>query len=268
MNMSQVDWFAVFGFASVIISTSALVPYIRDMLRGKTLPLRSTWLIWTVLATMSFLSNVSAGATDSLLFVGVETWETALIFVLSIRFGMGSFLRRSDLHVLAIAACGVLLWWITSNEVWALAIAISVSALGGLVMMVKTYQHPGSETVSCWVLSALAAGCGVISVGRWDPVLLAYPVYLFLLYLGILLAIWLGRRNADAQRRAKVANAPAARPVAAPSLDTLVLTRQMVSARPRRQEGVAGQSSAPQLEQAGRIRSFHGQRPPVDLKSC
>jgi hypothetical protein len=173
----------------------AFLPYIRDMGSGRAIPLRSTWLIWSVLSTMSFLSNVSKGATDSLLFLGTQTGFTVLIFLLSLRFGMGRMLRGGDLGLLLLSAFGVLMWLITADAIWALSISIGVSALGGFVTIAKTYRQPETETPCCWLLMALAAGCGAFSVGSWDPVLLVYPVYLCGLYASVFVSIHLGKRN-------------------------------------------------------------------------
>lgn len=67
--------------------------------------------------------------------------------------------------------------------------------------MVKTFRNPATETASCWGLSALAAMLGAASVGAWEPVLLAYPMYLAMLYIGVLSAMWMGRRQQRKQTK-------------------------------------------------------------------
>lgn len=190
--MTQESFFLACGLASAALSTCAYLPYMRDMIRGAARPLRSTWLIWTILSAISAAGNLSAGAGNSALFVCLQAGFTALIFLMSIRYGMGTFLQRSDLKILGAAAFGLCLWWITDSAVWALMIALGVSALGGFATILKTYRQPESEPVSCWAISSLAALLAIVSVGGLTPVLLAYPVYLFVLYSGILAAKALG----------------------------------------------------------------------------
>ncbi len=193
--MTDLDGSLLFGVTSAVLGSCAFLLYINDMLRSGARPLRSTWLIWSVLSCMAFFSNVNEGATDSLLFLGVQTGFTTLIFLLSLTFGMGSLFRRGDAHVLALAAMGIALWWMTDNALFALAISIAVSALGGAVTLIKTYFAPGTESTRCWMLSALSSAFGLLAVGGWDPVLMAYPAYLLTLYGGIVLAIVLGQRR-------------------------------------------------------------------------
>lgn len=193
--MIPLDWLTMIGLLSAALSVLAFIPYVRDMMKGKTLPLRSTWLIWTVLSTTSLLSNITEGATHSLFFVGMQAALTAMICLMSVWYGTGSFFRAGDRHVLALAGAGTLLWWATDTALWSLTITITVSALGGIVTVVKSYRAPGTETEACWCILTVAAAGGALSVGAWDPLLLAYPLYLFALYGSILTALWLGRRH-------------------------------------------------------------------------
>lgn len=190
--MTQDGFFLACGLASAALSTCAFLPYMRDMVLGAARPLRSTWLIWAVLSAISAATNWAEGASGSLAFVLVQAGFTGVIFLLSLRHGMGGFLSRGDLKVLSIAATGLVLWWITDTAAWALAISIAISAVGGAAMILKTYRAPQTEPYSCWLISCAAAFVGILSVGAFDPVLLAYPLYLFVLYSSILAAKALG----------------------------------------------------------------------------
>lgn len=190
------EFFAFAGVLSAVFSVGAFVPYILDTWRGTTRPERATWFIWSILSSLSFATNSYAGAVDSLWFVGAQAGSTVLIFILSLRHGVGGLVKKEDRRVLVAAAFGILLWAMNDNPIWALGISIGVSFLGATVTIAKAYRAPDSETLSTWLISVLAAGLGVVSVGGTDPILLAYPLYLLALYGGIVVAIGLGRRCA------------------------------------------------------------------------
>lgn len=187
----------LFGVASGVLSTFAFIPYIVDTVAGRTSPHRASWLIWSVLGSIAFFSQVFEGASSSLWFAGVQVTCSILVFVISIRSGTGDYLSRSDYHILFAASVGLVLWYFTDNAAFALAITISISLLGGLATAVKAYKDPESETLFTWVVSLIASGCAVISVGKFDAVLLAYPLYLFTLYSAFVAAILLGRLRAE-----------------------------------------------------------------------
>ena len=182
-----------FGLMSGLLSLFAYAPYIRDTLAGRTQPQRASWLIWSVLGSIAFLSQVYEEAGSSLWFAGVQVGGTIAVFLLSIRRGVGGFADGKDCLVLTYAAAGLVLWYATENAAYALAITIGISLLGGAVTVAKAYRAPESETVSTWFLSFVASCCAILAVGAVDWVLLAYPLYLFTLNGAIVGAVMLGR---------------------------------------------------------------------------
>lgn len=185
---------ALFGLISASLSTVAYLPYIRDTLRKETQPQRASWLIWSVLGSIAFFSQLYEGATDSLWFAGVQVSGTITVFLLSIWLGVGGFLNRQDMIVLLFAAGGLVAWYFTETAVYALAITITISLLGGAVTVRKAFLDPHSETMMTWGCSCIASVFAILAVGRLDPVILAYPLYLFSLNGAIVLAIMCGQR--------------------------------------------------------------------------
>ncbi|WP_147114094.1 hypothetical protein [Tateyamaria sp. syn59] len=184
---------AFFGLASALLSIYAFYPYARDVVRGRTQPQRACWLIWSVLGSIALVSQIVEGATASLWFAAIQVGWTMVIFGLSIWRGQGRFLNPGDEAILAAAAIGLGLWAATDSAAYALLITISISMLGGAATIAKAYRTPGTETMSTWVISWLAAVCAICAVKHLDWVLLAYPLYLLCLYTGIILAMVLGR---------------------------------------------------------------------------
>ncbi|MEL6453043.1 MAG: hypothetical protein AAFQ19_17455 [Pseudomonadota bacterium] len=186
------------GVSAAVLSVCAFLPYIRDTLVGRTHPHRASWLIWSVLGCIALGSQVAQGAHASLWFAAMQVGCTVFIFALTIRRGNGAWLAPGDTYVLAAAGLGLLMWSVTHTAAYALGMAITVSLLGGICTVRKAYRAPGSETLSTWVLSTVAAALALLSVGTLDWVLLAYPAYLLVLYAAIVTAILLGRvRAAD-----------------------------------------------------------------------
>ncbi len=183
----------LFGIASALLSTIAFAPYIRDTFTRRTKPVRSSWLIWSVLSAIAFASQFHEGATASLWYAGVQAGGTIFVFVLSLFLGMGRFLSSEDVIVLLIAGFALIIWYFTSNAAYALTISIGISLLGGSVTIRKAYLDPARETMFMWAASLVASLLAIGSVGAFDPVLLAYPVYLLVLNAGIVFAIILGR---------------------------------------------------------------------------
>lgn len=197
------------GIFSAVLSIIAFIPYISDTLARRTEPHRASWFIWSVLSLISFFSQVYEGAEASLWYAGVQTAGTTFIFLISIRFGFGSYLSRMDVCFLGAAAVGIVCWYYTNSAAYALGISIGISLLGGISTISKAYRDPDSETLQMWCISLVASFFAVGSIARFDPILLAYPVYLVVLNTGVVLAILVGRYSRNSDRSAIAIHAPA-----------------------------------------------------------
>lgn len=95
--------------------------------------------------------------------------------------------------VLLAAFVGLVLWYASDGAAYALFISCGISLLGGSVTVYKAYLDPDIETISFWTISFVASVFAMASVGRVDPVLMAYPAYLLILKSSIITATVLGR---------------------------------------------------------------------------
>ena len=137
-------------------------------------------------------------------FAGAQVSGTILVFLLSIGLGRGAYLSRLDERVLWLALIGLVVWYFTETAVYALALTITISLLGGVLTVVKAYRAPQSETPATWCFSLLGSLCAVTAIGAGEPVLLAYPLYLLVLNASIVIAIALGRAAQQRESRARI----------------------------------------------------------------
>ncbi|MEP0941222.1 MAG: hypothetical protein ABJH20_05850 [Rhizobiaceae bacterium] len=146
------------------------------------------------------VSQIVKVATSSLWFSLFQVGGTITVFLITFQRGSGPLFREGDMKVLGAAAVGLILWSLTDNSVYALGTTIGISMIGGWVTVKKAYLFPETETMSTWGWSLFASVLAMLSVGALNWVLLAYPLYLFVLYSAIATAILLGRaRNARAR---------------------------------------------------------------------
>jgi len=182
------------GILSALVALSGSIPYIRDILRHKTKPHRITWLIFSILAAISFFSQAAKGASHSLWLPGVLTFDLFILFLFSLKYGVGGF-TKSDKIALLIAAVGLAAWYFTNEAALALYAVVIVNVTGAYLTIEKAYKHPSSETLSSWILSTIAGFLAMLSVGSFNFILLLYPFTIFLMD-GLVIAATLLGRNA------------------------------------------------------------------------
>jgi hypothetical protein len=122
--------------------------------------------------------------------VGTQTVLILAIFALSLKRGYGT-LARTNAAMLLLAGGGVAVWLTSSDPTVAM-------------MLPKTWADPDSETLSTYLLAALAGGLAALAVNAASAALLIYPVY-FVLGNGLIAATILVSR-----RRLAVATGQAA----------------------------------------------------------
>jgi hypothetical protein len=184
----------IFGVLSGLLPIVGVIPYDRDILRHKTRPHRSSFLIWSILGGIAFSTQLAKGASWSLFLPASDTIATFSIFVLSIWYGSGGFSKK-DMAGLLMAAMGLILWYFTKEPFIALLITIGVDALGTVLTLVKTWAEPESETFSSWLLAALGGLFAAFAAGKGSAALLAYPVYIFVANAAVGIVILLRRKT-------------------------------------------------------------------------
>ncbi len=190
-------FFAFLGILSGIIGVIADIPYIIDTYRRKTQPHRITWFLFFILNAISFANNATSGATNSLWLIAGWTLTTFVVFILSIKKGVGGY-NKLDIAVLVGSIIGLLLWWILGTPLASIIANTIVATLAFIPTFKKAYVDPASETKITWSLCTLSSFIGILSVGKLDYVLLVYPVYSFLVQGGLYTVIEIRTRQLKA----------------------------------------------------------------------
>lgn len=173
------------------------VPYIANVLRGRTQPERAGWFIWFVLGIVMFASQLAKGGNQSLWIILVHIVGNGLIFLLSFKFGAGGGFARRDYITLVVALLGIVLWVVTKEPTLALLISIAVDALGAALITIKAYRRPYEETLSTWVLGACAGFCSILAVQNPASILIIYPIYAALNSAIIVVVVVMGKQRRD-----------------------------------------------------------------------
>ena len=174
------DWHAVLGLLSGLLIFSAIVPYIRDVIRHKTRPNSVSWLGWTMLLSIGVAAQIKEGASFSVMLLLGDIVRTGIVFLLSLKYGVTKYTLFDRLSFI-FGFLAIALWMITKNPLTALALSVIADLIVSLPTVKKSIQDPMSETPSAFFMFALAAFLGVISTTKFDVANLLFPVYLFLI---------------------------------------------------------------------------------------
>ncbi len=168
------EWFAIASGVMVLIGAPF---YLVDILKGKTKPERTTWLIWSIQGIIAFGALYKLGAHWALLYVGLEAVGNILVYLLALKFGTGGWKTR-DKIALAVAFVGLIASFLFRAPLLAI-LGVIVADLAGVALTIrKAYLDPSSETTFTWIALGISSALAAASVGKVSFELLLYPVYL------------------------------------------------------------------------------------------
>jgi len=175
------DWHEAVGILSGVIQIAAIVPYIRDMLRGTTRPNIVSWGIWTFEVLITLSAQLSAGASWSLILLISATIINITVVMLGI-FGWG-YKKFGWIEgiCLTLSVGALVLWHITAMPLVAIMFAIAADGIAYIPTIVKAYRDPRSETASFWFLLGIVGLLSAVSSINLNVANLAFPLYYMLI---------------------------------------------------------------------------------------
>lgn len=172
------------GAAAGGVSVIAFVPYLADVVRGRTRPSVATWFIWTGVGALLCASTWASGARASVWVAASLVLGPLVTALVALRHGDRSF-SRFDKGCLLVASLSVGLWVYTGKPLVALGLNVLVDFLGALPTLRNVWRDPGAESHLGWALFFAANALNLLAVEAWTLGGAAYPVYLFLVTLSM-----------------------------------------------------------------------------------
>jgi hypothetical protein len=150
MDYKQILW-----VITLLLTVIAYIPYIRDMIEGKTKPHIFTRFVRAIGAEIMFISQWTSGAW-------AWSWPNALVgllclFVAGYGFMYGSkiYIKDIDRFLLVLALWALILHFITDDRLWSV-IFINISDFTAFIPSIrKAWNAPYTETASLFAINAL-----------------------------------------------------------------------------------------------------------------
>jgi hypothetical protein len=171
-----VNWGAIAGATTLL----GFVPYWMSIVGGKTQPNRATWVIWSIVGVILSSSYWAAGARGTIWVPLSYVIGPIVTSLLGIRWGVGGW-TKFDRRCLMGTAVSLVLWILLKSPLVALGLNLLIDFLGALPTIAKTTRDPEGEDRLAWLLFAIGNGFNLLAIEQWTWAIAAYPVYLFVL---------------------------------------------------------------------------------------
>lgn len=174
------DHKAVIGVAATAIAFVSYVPYIRDILAGKTRPHAISWLIWGTLTAIGFAGQVVGDGGPGAWATGFAALVCLLVFVLGLGKGRTDIAPMDWVSLLG-AGVALALWAITHDPLLSVVTVTVIYALGYVPTVRKSWYRPHTETLGTHYLSALRCFVSLFALTQVTLVTALYPFSLFVM---------------------------------------------------------------------------------------
>lgn len=176
------------GAITVITGLISYSFYYADIFRNKTKPDGFSWLIWGVLAAITFFAQMSKHA-------GPGAWATGLTAIACTSIAVTAFVRNPakikpiDIASLAGALGGLVLWIFTDDPLIAVVLAVAVGGMGFVPTFRKAFEKPLEETQMTYLLNAIKFMLALLALAAYNLVTVLYPAAMVLMNLSLVTLI-------------------------------------------------------------------------------
>jgi hypothetical protein len=140
-----------------VISVAGSVPYIRNVLRGKSKPNLVTWSTWSLLNIIIVVSALAAGGATNTVVMGASFFiVSSTILCIALFKGTRKY-SLFDGVCQGLAILGVVLWQLSNNPNIALLFVILADCFAIIPTYRHAYLYPHEETWITYLIGGLVA---------------------------------------------------------------------------------------------------------------
>jgi len=167
----------LFLILATVVTVSAVIPYIRDILRGTTKPNLVSWITWTLLTGIATAAQISAREYVGAIFTGAAMLETLSVVLMGLRHGYVKY-DRFDVVCQVSAIAGIILWQIFNSPAVGVVAAVVIDLVGCVPTVRHSWQKPFEETWQTYALSGVGGALALAALTSYTWVSVPYPLYI------------------------------------------------------------------------------------------
>lgn len=143
----------IIAIVAALLAIVGNVPYLRDVFKKKVVPHPYTWLVWTIVTSVTFFGQLAKGAGVGAIPTGVSGLFTITIFMFSWQYGW-SHVRKIDRYFLIAALLGLIPWYLTNDPTLSVITVVTIDLIAFIPTLRKTWQYPKTENKMLYSMNA------------------------------------------------------------------------------------------------------------------
>lgn len=185
---------------SVIFAIVSNIPYLLDVIKGKTKPRVVGWGIWATLSTIAMVAAFFDKQYPTAILLLFVTLMDMPIIIFGWKNG-DKTIQKLDVYCLVGAIIGLILWWIFNSPGIAVVASLTIDSIGSLPTIIHSWKKPNEETLISFVFGIAKALCTILVLTDWRITASAFPIYLFVVNALITIIIIFRRKYIESKAR-------------------------------------------------------------------
>jgi len=188
----------ILGATSVVACLAQYIPYIRNVIKGRTRPHIFSWFIWGLPAGIVFAAQLLNGGGAGSWVTGLTAFLCTVVFLLSLFYGDRD-IALLDWISFALALAAIGLWIITDSPLWSVILVTVSDVLGFVPTVRKSIVKPYEETLSSYLIGGLKWVLSMFALGAFSWTVWLYPLAMIAANWAGAVVIFVRRRQLLAQ---------------------------------------------------------------------
>jgi hypothetical protein len=180
---------------ATIITLGSVIPYLRDIIAGKTKPNIVSWITWTLITGIATAAEIAGHQYITAILTGASMLETAIVVALGLRYGYVKY-SRFDILCQISALFGLLLWLIFNSPSIGVVASVIIDFIGVMPTIRHGWERPYEETWIAFALCSVGGVLGLLALSTYTTTSLAYPLYIPLIN-ALTAGVIIGRQKAN-----------------------------------------------------------------------
>ena len=180
----------ILGGLSVVLGLVCYAVYIWGIYKGSTKPHLFTWLIWSILISITFSVQVVENAGPGSWHIGMSAMMN--FFIVGVSFFRGEKnITRSDWVAFIIALSAIPVWKMTGNPLWAIIIVSMIDAAAYYPTFRKSWMKPWEEPALAYFIGMVQFSISLFALERVAFTTALYPAVVAALnFTMVFLLLW------------------------------------------------------------------------------
>src|SRR3989339_1216413 len=170
------DFKNILGIVATILVFFGYIPYIRDIVKGKTKPHVYSWFIWGFVTLIAFALQLSDKAGSGAFVTLAAAIMCFVVIIFGFIYKSKVKIVKSDTIFLIFAIISLGLWLIAKQPVLSVILTVIIDLLGFAPTIRKSWNNPFSETLTFYYLNSIRFGLAIIALQKYSLLTALYPI--------------------------------------------------------------------------------------------